>query len=667
MNKKRKPVLIRTAVGLLLLFALLWAGYQMYVRLMETEEAHVVFVPESLEKIIGYGMDGDSFVAEGEDPQFFLPVLDGTVQKVQIQFAQPLEEDMQIEVYYAENYRFKQENMILATVKAGSVSFTADIHGRKMNTVRCDLNGNFHLAQITCDYVIANRQPVLFVVCMGAAFLLFAALYLGTAKIPFMARLYRYSAQEFCDRLRQSAAGQWIQTKLTVQRYFLVVGTVMGIAMAFLIPSYQIPDEYTHLVFMQEELGLEGYAENAIERYFNPISASQVQGRSAVRQDFDTYVKFASVPFDDSLSVSFKPNLKVLRHLPANIGFMIAVLLHLPIYWCLQISELCALACYLGIGWLALKYMPMKKNLLAFVMLLPMALQQAGSINYDIVLLPVCFFLVAYVYYLAYQKEEIRWKDMGLLALTLLVIVVTKAPYALIVLLMFIIPHKKYRLMLGKWDVADWCYRRRYVILVLGALLCVAGVYVMRDSSYVKIVLASLLDIPHLIYMLFTTGIELGGFYIVSTVGCFGWLDSHVARWFIVLSVLVFFALVFQSNPEKVVIGKRTRIISLGIFFSMVLLIFMSMISWTVILAGVDRSVGLDGWRGYLQSITCILGVQGRYFIPLFGMLAVGCSDAYKIGKPLKRVAKTPILLGYYLVMMIHVISVLLERYWMMP
>lgn len=100
-------------------------------------------------------------------------------------------------------------------------------------------------------------------------------------------------------------------------------------------------------------------------------------------------------------------SLKCVKHLPATIGIMLGIILRLPTYWVMQLGEIFALIFYIGVCSKALLLMPVKKEIFEIIMLFPMSIQQAASINYDAVLLPLCFLLIAYILHIKFDVNAV--------------------------------------------------------------------------------------------------------------------------------------------------------------------------------------------------------------------------------------------------------------------
>lgn len=127
-----------------------------------------------------------------------------------------------------------------------------------------------------------------------------------------------------------------------------------------------------------------------------------------------------------------KITVAVIKHLPATIGIYIGIIFGLPAFWVLQLGELFALLFYSYICYKALQIMPIKKNMMAWFMIFPMALQQAASINYDAVLIPLCYLFISYMLYLKYEKTYIELRDIIGIILIWGIITYIKIPYILL-------------------------------------------------------------------------------------------------------------------------------------------------------------------------------------------------------------------------------------------
>lgn len=224
---------------------------------------------------------------------------------------------------------------------------------------------------------------------------------------------------------------------------FVLLAGLFGIIYSFAIIPWQTPDEWTHLKMIGEGFNNPSLVDVLHDDMpFNEYLIKSHNENTINDNDLiSVMTKKPSYTLADCMprGVSYE----FFRHFPAAIGVMLGILLRLPTYWVLQLGELFSLIFYIIVCNYTLKITPIKKSIFEVVMLLPMCIQQASSINYDSVLLPLSFFFVAYILYLKFEKEEIVVKDFVILGVTLLGIVMTKLPYGIIGLLMFLLPWEK--------------------------------------------------------------------------------------------------------------------------------------------------------------------------------------------------------------------------------
>ena len=105
-----------------------------------------------------------------------------------------------------------------------------------------------------------------------------------------------------------------------------------------------------------------------------------------------------------------------LAYVPQAIGISAARLLGLNTVCLLYFGRLCNLLFFIGMLYLAVKRIPFGKEVLLGVALLPMTLHLAASFSYDVMILGCMFLLTAVCLDLAFEAEQVRIRDVVLLA-----------------------------------------------------------------------------------------------------------------------------------------------------------------------------------------------------------------------------------------------------------
>lgn len=297
-------------------------------------------------------------------------------------------------------------------------------------------------------------------------------------------------------------------------------------------------------------------------------------------------------------------------------------------------------------------------------MTFPMALQQAASINYDAVLLPLCFLYVAYIFYMRYTKERLGWKDVACTLLLLFLIFYIKIPYIFLGLLVFLLPKEKIHLKLGAVEI-DGEFIRKWRIPV-GIVLIVAGcavVYMLRDNFWVRLVLGMTLEWKRSIYLFAATGHTWWKYLMTSSVGQFGWLDSALPFSFVLITYLLMLGIAVcgENQEQSMRVERGTRVFIWIVFIILAAFTVMSMVNHTIKVtyfgsedAAVDYNI-----REMLYGIPYVGGLQGRYFLPF---LVLPFLTLPQKGRKLKW--KTWILPVYQVLAFVITLVVLYKRYW---
>lgn len=457
-----------------------------------------------------------------------------------------------------------------------------------------------------------------------------------------------------------------MKTKIcSVKTYFIILA-VWGAVMSFMVPTWQTPDEEDHIAEICDAFGNREAADLIYEDV--NLDAGRLRFHPEEKVDKGEWkAAMTAKPSYDRKDVMPKGlYLNVIKYLPAAIGVLVGVLLHLPTFWVMELAELSALAFYLLVCYLAVMRMPVKKEILMLFMALPMAMQQASSINYDGMLLPLSFLLIAYTTSLYLTEEKITWKHLLLFAGILLWITYIKIPYVIFGVLFFGLPFDRFELKVGKKTIdGDWIHRYRWVLRTLVVAIIAGGYYMVRGNDYVKLITIVCLEMRRTLVLLLQSLRNFGSYYAVSLVGEFGWIDSRMPTIFVVATYVLMVGLVIWNWRKKdgESFRKRSLIYMLLTFLLLSFFIAISMVNHTITMTlfGEERAFGSYDVREGLYQIPFIGGLQGRYFLPFFALpfVAVG-----KHKKQQKTVAENGVLVLYTLVAAVTTIGVLYIRYW---
>ena len=287
----------------------------------------------------------------------------------------------------------------------------------------------------------------------------------------------------------------------------------------------------------------------------------------------------------------------------------------LPVFYACRFASLLS---YLILVWLALRWMPFGKWILLVLALSPMALFQAATITPDAISNGIGFLFIAGILKLAGSKE-IGWKEYGKLILLIFLLFLAKVNLTALILLPFLlIPPVRFT-------------QKRIYILLLGTtailfLVEVAG-WNLIATTYSDALLANdanfsaqlgyILDHPLVFPTIILKDPFINGLaYLQGWINGYGyyfWTPPQIVSIFFLLSLGT--VLLIDSTREHV--NRKRRIVFILVFLA-------GYLAAVVPLYLTFTTVGLNE----------VLGVQGRYFIPLALLLVLALSSFLVIKRP---------------------------------
>lgn len=295
----------------------------------------------------------------------------------------------------------------------------------------------------------------------------------------------------------------------------------------------------------------------------------------------------------------------------------------------------------------AIWLIPWGRWVLAFVFLLPMFIAQSASYSADATIFMLSGLALALIVHCAANPSA---RANGLMAAALIVAAVSsiRAPmvglalplaatawlknkrFAVVCLVLAVAPAVLWSVYTRTWYVDE-------------RLKLLEGFGAARQLSY-------LLEEPwRVLPLAWNTIGEQSSFYIASMVGVLGWLDTWLENWFYHLSYWLFAALLLGAVSERASLPSFVR----------AALVVGALIALALVFAGLYLV-----WTPVGSPI--VMGVQGRYFLPIVPLLVVAACGSYttdRLGS--LRLLGPGIVWGFYAIAMIHTRWVILRRYYL--
>lgn len=443
------------------------------------------------------------------------------------------------------------------------------------------------------------------------------------------------------------------------EKIFLFLAIPLGLVMVFLIPPFEVPDEWAHYYKSWEISEGQFYcSKKENEKNKIPLKATELPAKISAIQKKD--LKFKKGDSSEIIKISKeKPNYKekievdkgvlcgasFFGFLPQAFGLKISKLLNFSLVEGFYFGRIMALLSSVVIIFYAIKIAPFGKNIFLMVSLLPMTVQQLASFSYDALHISLVLFFIAYILK-ASQEESLLLSNRKIVIIFLLSIIALniKFGYFLLSLLIFMIPVEKFKTM-KKYLIITFSF-----VLVNGLsffmfykifqppLIWKDGVTIVNEQinfvlSYpLKFIMAVFTSINDHLYYYFESSIGIPGHFTKSFPG--------------LLYLLIFLGLfIFISKSKENrsnLFNLKQRLVILVSFLSTFFLIFFVLyLNWTPV------------------SAYKVDGVQGRYLLSILPLLIL---FFYKI-KIKKEILNKGVFL-FWIIAYLFVFSFVFQLYW---
>ena len=408
-----------------------------------------------------------------------------------------------------------------------------------------------------------------------------------------------------------------------------VIIMLIGIIYTLIVPQFSVPDEYTHYLTSYSQssilLGEKAFDERGNVLLYEDSSNALVRAShptvNEYVKEYDGLIGKEKFRINQPYISRAPLTLGSFGYFPQVLGVSLGRILGLNGIQTGVFGRISALLLFAVLISYSLKIIPkFFEKVLFTISILPMTLQQVCSYNYDSVLFTACFFLFAYLLYLIYEKEKINKLDIALVTLSSIIIATIKFVYLPILGLGLLIPREKFTLKNGKTLVI-----LMLAVLSLGSYLVVMkcnnlfwNVHESNTSSlinYNTFTISQVIQHPiHEIVIIIATFQRFTADYISQMIsGPLGWLEMNIPA----LQLSGFLMMLFYSlfNVEKKSkIDQKVKLCSGLISMMIILIVILALqISWTP-----DNSM-------------IVVGVQGRYFLPILPMVLLAMKDVLTI------------------------------------
>lgn len=360
----------------------------------------------------------------------------------------------------------------------------------------------------------------------------------------------------------------------------------------FVFPINRVPDEMNHARMTWETFHKP--TENSFKWMDEIPSNDKVKPRE-YKQLLARKIEMKNDPFKFGIS------LKTISFLPQLIGMTIGSWISPSVGLIIYMGRIFnALAYILGLYFL-IRYFKYGKTALMFISLLPIMVQQASSLSYDVMNYLEVMLAIGFITNLAYSKRFTNRNFVQVIGLAILLLATKPNNILLLGLIPFVSfefkgilkvlnrPFKSLKIIVSRYKFVFYLL----LLITIGFILQ----FLMRNEG----------GLVHYIHVLLNTLVNArqnGDLNSILTIGVFGYLGNFTLQlplWLIFIDIAVM-VLIFLAN-EKDFFSKDFSIFAAWLFPIQVLATVTVMyLQWTPIVLGHGASVSV--------------GSQGRYFTP---------------------------------------------------
>lgn len=427
------------------------------------------------------------------------------------------------------------------------------------------------------------------------------------------------SGKNFSDESKAFPAHKW----------FVVLALVFGVIFVFLTPPFQVPDEMTHFLksYSLSEFRLVPRVEDGvvIDEMDSEVMAfvsafgylnSHPENKTSIG-DIVTWNDVYSSTFNAKEQTTYVTvNAYIVYYIPQAFGMAIAHLFGMSVLWTLFMGRLFNLFFYVVILYLAIKTTPICKNLFFLLALLPMAIFQAASLSYDVMVISVCALFVAEVLNLSYNSQaQFSTQSFVKILILSIMLIFVKTVYFPLVLLVLSIPAEKFGVKKDRFRVflqIAIATLAVYVIITIFRKIVYAGV--VTDNTMTSDQIINVITNPiRLLSVVQNTFQVFGSNFGEEFIGRLGWLDVVLPGWLIGLYYIGLIGALFEMNRTETGFIRNHRFSDTIRFF---VLTAIALTGFVLLLFAVFYYILTLVTLGQ-EGATIANGIQGRYFIPV--------------------------------------------------
>ena len=422
-----------------------------------------------------------------------------------------------------------------------------------------------------------------------------------------------------------------VEKVMNLPKMFLLIALAGGISLAVINPPSQEADGWEHFLRSVDVSygNLSPYllrthtdGELTVPTNMNSFDFHVIAPNTDAGDEYNANLQ--KMKFDDTVTnMKYQPNFVSFLYIPQALGLMIGRLLGFSMLASVVTARIMNLLAYCLISYYAIKQIPIYRNLLTVIALLPMSIYQAASCSPDSLINAFSFLFAALCFKYAYDDNaKVKIRQALSLGLIISVIFISKYVYIFLALLVFIIPKSKFESAKKYWKAFGIALIPIAITAVFVYLSLKTTIGSSQASSGGTTQLQFIMNNKfHTISVIIETMNHYFSIY-VDWLNTLGWMNYPLGPLTAIVPCILVGVACLDKNKYDLAIKSWQKLL----FAFVTIITIAAMLLGLYIGDGRINPVGAD----------MILGIQGRYFIPIF-LVAFAALTSSKIENHIDR------------------------------
>lgn len=409
--------------------------------------------------------------------------------------------------------------------------------------------------------------------------------------------------------------------KYKVENIFLTIALIFGLITVFIQPIFSAPDEFVHFkhaystfhddtdkLFEEVDKLTTSIPYEGPELNENALNSPEASfAFESAYKDGSFIQKYFKDKVTSTGTLGWNLNFSRLVWLPQALGILIGSFVHSSFGVMIIAGRLLNLLVYILAIYFAIKKAKIGQWVMAAIALLPISIQQAASLSYDVLYYVAIFACFSLLTNLWKRKYKLDWHWLLYILSIIIVLFIPKTAVLALGLFFLTLPtrifgeNKLTRLIDRFWDF--WAKHKKLSVIII--LLIIYTIFVYEFRQYGGAVRG--------VQIMFNTFFR-ADFYnnmdsvlVSGMIGNFGQMTYRLPAWLIVIDFIFIFLIAL--NEQETYLDKRVAVAGVLTYFLVIILIAINMyMNWTLNKLNI---------AGALIS----LGNQGRYYTPFLIVL----------------------------------------------